>query len=245
MRKTIEGAGLEPARAPRLGDRLYGRILEQIISGHFQAGDKLPSESQICQAFGVSRPTVREALTRLHADGLVTTRRGSGTFVLRRPPGQLATLAEASDVAGLLRCMEVRMALEDRAAGLAARRRTPRQMEAVLRALDALRASFGEAAGALAPARADYAFHHAVASASGNALFAGMLEMLHGTMLRAMDVSHGMRRAGSAEWSRRIMEEHEAVADAIRRQDAEGASLAMRHHLYHARRRVTEERGEG
>jgi GntR family transcriptional repressor for pyruvate dehydrogenase complex len=233
--------GIKLVREPRqrLGDQLYGQILEQIVSGSLEEGSKLPSESQICKAFQVSRPTVREALMRLHADGLVATRQGSGTFVQKRPPGHLTRLAKVSDVAGLLRCMEVRIALEDRAAGLAAERRTPHELERILRALDALRTHSAARTGAV-PAQADYDFHRAVASASGNELFAAMLEMINDTMLQSMAVAHGITRAGSEERTRRVIEEHEAVAEAIRRRDPEGASLSMRYHLHRARQRVTD-----
>jgi DNA-binding FadR family transcriptional regulator len=236
----MDGIRLVPGRKQRLGDQLYGQILEQIVSGSFEEGTKLPSESQICKAFQVSRPTVREALMRLHADGLVATRQGAGTFVQKRPPGHLTRLAKVSDVAGLLRCMEVRIALEDRAAGLAAERRTPQELERVLRAMDALRTHSTAGGGGGAPARADYDFHRAVASASGNELFAAMLEMIHDTMLQAMALAHDITRAGSEERGRRVIEEHEAVAEAIRRRDAEGASLSMRYHLHRARQRVTD-----
>ena len=176
---------LEPRRREKLGDRLYGQILEQIVSGALQEGDKLPSEHQICQLFEVSRPTVREALMRLHADGLVTTRQGSGTFVQKRPSGHLTRLANISDIAGMLRSLEVRSALEGQAASLAAQRRTPEQMGVIVKALAALKAAF---AGSDIPARADFAFHRAVADASGNLLFADLLDMLHQPIEHAMTV---------------------------------------------------------
>src|SRR5271168_1372099 len=103
-RKWMNDLRLVPRPRERLGDLLYGQILERIVSGALKEGDKLPSENQICQAFGVSRPTVREALMRLHADGLVTTRQGSGTFVQKRPSDHLTRLAKVSDIAGMLRC---------------------------------------------------------------------------------------------------------------------------------------------
>src|ERR1700712_1858267 len=177
---------LVPRRRERLGDQLYGQILEQIVSGALNEGDKLPSENQICQSFQVSRPTVREALMRLHADGLVTTRQGSGTFVLKRPSDHLTRLAKVSDIAGMLRCLEVRIALEGQAAALAARRRTPNQMDRISEALTALQVSFE---GTAVPARADFEFHLAVAQASGNALFADLLEMLNETIQHAMTVA--------------------------------------------------------
>lgn len=222
----------------RLGDQLYRQILEQIVSGALREGDKLPSENRICQAFQVSRPTVREALMRLHADGLVTTRHGSGTFVRRRPSGHHPMrLAEVSDIAGMLRCMEVRIALEAQAASLAARRRTPEQMRRIAGALAALRPGPG---GEAAPVGADCEFHHAVATASGNALFAELLEVLDGTIRDAMTIGLGIARAGARERARRVAEEHEAIAEAIERGDAEAADLAMRYHLHRSRQRVVE-----
>ncbi|MBI0539382.1 FadR family transcriptional regulator [Roseomonas sp. KE2513] len=221
----------------RLGDQLYGQILEQIISGSLQEGDKLPSENQICQAFSVSRPTVREALMRLHADGLVTTRQGSGTFVQKRPSDQLTRLVKVSDIAGMLRCLEVRIGLEGQAASLAAQRRSAQEMERILEALAALRASF---AGEAVPAHADYAFHSAVAKASGNAFFAELLEMLSDPIHGAMTVALGLTRVGSKERARRVVEEHEAIAEAIQAGDAEAAGLAMRYHLHRSRQRVTD-----
>lgn len=228
---------LVPQRRERLGDQLYGQILEQIVSGALSEGDKLPSENQICQSFHVSRPTVREALMRLHADGVVTTRQGSGTFVLRRPSGHLTRLAEASDIAGMLRCWEVRIALEGQAAALAAQRRTPNQLAHISDALAALKASFE---GTSIPARADFEFHLAVARASGNALFADLLEMLNATIRQSMTVALGITRAGSKERARRVVEEHEAIAEAIERGDAEAASLTMRYHLHRSGQRVTD-----
>ncbi len=233
--------GMKPLvrRQQRLGDQLYGQILEQIMAGSFREGTKLPSESQICKVFQVSRPTVREALMRLHADGLVATRQGSGTFVQKRPPEQLTDLTKISDVAGLLRCMEVRIALEDRAAGLAAERRTPQELDRIFRALDVLRENSGKGSGQ-GSAQADYQFHRAVSDASGNELFVTMLDTLNAAMTRAMAVAHGITRSGSEERARRVIEEHEAITEAIQRRDAEGASLSMRYHLHRARQRVTD-----
>ncbi len=207
------------------------------MSGALNEGDKLPSENQICRSFQVSRPTVREALMRLHADGLVTTRQGSGSYVQRRPPDQLMRLAKVSDIAGMLRCLEVRIALEGQAAMLAAQRRTPNQMQDITAALAALQAAFEDGS---VPAQADFDFHRAVASASGNALFAELLEMLNEIIQQAMTVALGLTRVGSKDRARRVVEEHEAIAEAIARGDAEAASLAMRYHLHRARQRVTD-----
>lgn len=235
MEITVEATKLTPGRKQRLGDQLYGQILEQIISGVYPEGSKLPSEIQLCRAMQVSRPTVREALMRLQADGLVTTRQGSGTFVQKRPPGELTQFAYVSDIAALLRCMEVRMTIEARAAGLAAERRTTAELQRIERALKMLRDEPRNA-----KPEADFEFHLAIADACGNELFAQVLESLSQIVMETIGVAHGITRAGSQERTLRVIEEHEAIVEAIRRQDAEGASLSMRYHLYCARRRVTD-----
>jgi GntR family transcriptional regulator, transcriptional repressor for pyruvate dehydrogenase complex len=235
--KRTSDLNLVPRRRERLPDQLYGQILEQIVSGALKEGDKLPSENEICRAFQVSRPTVREALMRLDADGLVTTRQGSGTFVQKRPSSHLTRLAKVADIAGMLRCLEVRIPLESQAASLAAQRRTPNELGRIAAALTALQYAFDSG---IVPARADYEFHHAVACASGNALFAELLEMLNETIQHAMTVALGITRTGSKERARRVVEEHEAIAEAITQGDVEAAGLAMHYHLHRSRQRVTD-----
>jgi DNA-binding FadR family transcriptional regulator len=121
---------------------LVGEIVaslnEQVQQGHLQAGDKLPSESEIMAQFEVSRTVVREALSRLQAAGAVETRHGIGTFVLpARDPHNFSLgsvdLATVGDVIALL---ELRISLETEAAGLAAQRRTDAQLAQMQTALD-------------------------------------------------------------------------------------------------------------
>src|SRR5581483_3238833 len=98
------GFVLVPGQRRRLGDQLYGQILDLIVAGKLTEGDRLPPEKTICEMFGVSRPVVREALGRLCADGLVQARQGAGTFVMSRPHARLKAFAATGDLAALLRC---------------------------------------------------------------------------------------------------------------------------------------------
>jgi len=124
-----------PVRQSKLADQLYEQILDRIVNGGLAVGGKLPSESQLGELFGVSRPVVREALSRLQADGVVISRHGSGSYVQRRPNQAFALLAPTGDVANLMRCMEFRIALEGEAASLAARRRTEADLTRLEKAL--------------------------------------------------------------------------------------------------------------
>ena len=228
---------LTAPRKARLADLLYGQILQQIVTGTLAEGARLPSEQALCRSFGVSRPTVRAALLRLHADGVVSTRQGSGSFVLRRPPDRLTRLTEGANIAGMLRCLEVRIGLEGQAAGLAAQRRSAADLDRIVTALRILQDRLGDGAR---PEEADFAFHLAVAEASGNALFPELLARVGGTTRATMAVALSLTREGSQERARRVLDEHAVIAEAITRGDAEAADLAMRYHLHRSRQRVTD-----
>ena len=106
---------LEPAGSGKracLSDQLYGQIFELIVSGKLNVGDQLPSENDISESFGVSRPVVREALLLLRADGLVTAQQGLGSFVSAQPASRLKTFSSAENIASYMRCQEVRISLE-------------------------------------------------------------------------------------------------------------------------------------
>src|SRR3954471_4567498 len=78
-----------PVRSRRartsLAEVVRGELRRAIVDGEFQVGVKLPNEERLCDRFGVSRVTIREAVRGLIEDGYVVRRQGSGTFVTRRP----------------------------------------------------------------------------------------------------------------------------------------------------------------
>lgn len=223
---------LTPARREKLSDKLYGQILEQIMAGRLREGDRLPSELQIGQAFAVSRPVVREALLRLQADGFVYARRGSGSFVKHRPPARLTDFAAASDVAGLLRAFEVRMALEPEIARFAAERATDEHLKAIAEAYDQLEAS-GNARNE------DFAFHRAIAEATGNEIFPMLVESMRDLTLGVMDVATRLTRFGSQARRDRVLAEHRQIYEAIASRDGAGARVLMHYHLLQAKDRTT------
>ena len=230
---------IEPSQRGRLSDQLYGQVFEQITAGKLKVGDQLPSEMEISERFGVSRPVVREALMRLRADGLITSHQGLGTFVSHQPQPRVKTLAKAQDIASYLRCQEVRIALEGDAARLAAERHTEEQMTTLLAAHEAF--AEGVRSGKLTP-EADLAFHAAIAQASGNDFHASLLESIHDAMTGLMRLTLGLTRAVSRKRAQAVLDEHVAIVEAIRARDAEEARTAMQFHLTQARRRLIDGR---
>jgi len=218
-----------------LSDSVYGQLLDEIMAGGFPEGARLPTEHQLAQRFAVSRPVVREALQRLQSDGVVMARQGSGTYVQRSPSQRVAELTSELSLHEVLQALELRMALEDLSARLAARHRTEEQ----LRAIESARRALGEAFRQGAAAKeADYAFHRAIAVASGNGLLVAALDQLSERVKGGMNVTLTLTREASEQRRVRVLDEHDRIVHGIRVGDADSAAIAMRYHLDQARNRL-------
>ncbi len=223
----------QPQRRERLADQIYGRLIAEIAGGLHAEDDRLPTEQALAARFGVSRPVVREALTRLQADGFVQSRQGSGTYIRRRPPERLTQFAAAGGLAGFLRSFEVRIALEPQAARLAAERRSDGDVADIRAAQAALEAAQGRGQGTLA---LDMAVHRVIGRASHNPLLSSMLDTL---LQSAGPPSSG---AGNYLSTSRLFDEHSRVIEAVAAGDPHGAEIAMRFHIDQARKRLTDRR---
>lgn len=240
--EETNGSLPEPARVT-LGRRNLSRelvqSLEQLIhGGHWQAGDKLPTEAEIVRQFQVSRTVVREALSHLQAAGLVATRHGIGTFVLAPRPSTMFRLAPADLETSfeVLAVLELRISLETETAGLAAARRSDANLAAMRLALDDFGASVARAENTVA---SDFRFHQEIAEATNNRYFADIINYLGTTILpRTRLPSSRLPPDQLTPYLQRVNREHEQIFDAIVRRDTDFARAAMRIHLTNSRERL-------
>jgi GntR family transcriptional repressor for pyruvate dehydrogenase complex len=230
-----------PARRWRLADMLYGQLVKQIVEHDMPEGGRLPSEAEIARMFGASRPVVRQALKRLQADGLVYSRKGSGSFVQTRPPTRITELTDPSRIASYLRCNEARVAIETEAARLAALRRTRDDLRAIDEAVIALAGALDQGQTGI---EQDLAFHRIIAKATDNELFPRLLAELQELMRGSMALGLGLTRTGSELRRQQVVKEHRQIAEAIAAQDGEAAALYMRFHLAQSRLRTIDARIE-
>lgn len=228
-----------PRRKHRsLAQELVAELSQRIRDGEIKRGEKLPTESAIMAAQGVSRTVVREALSRLQASGLVETRHGIGTFVIDVPTSNgfridPATIVTLRDVLNIL---ELRISLEVESAGLAAQRRSPAQLQAMRAALDALKDSVAHASDAVA---SDFQFHVAISEATGNRYFTDIMSHMGTNIIPRTRVNSAtLAHDDKGLYMARLEREHEQIFEAIERQDAEAARAAMRLHLTNSRERL-------
>lgn len=213
------------SRSDHVRDQLEGAILRE----EYAAGDRLPAERELAEAFGVSRVSVREGVRSLEAVGLVEVRHGNGIFVgdlSQRGRGELRRWLEMhrEEALDLLR---VRGALDELAAEEAAARGDP---EALARTRSAHEA-FAAAAAAADPdlgelTLRDVAFHEAIAQASGSTLLADVLCDLHEHLADVRRVSFEPRERPAAS-----AVEHATILAAILAGDGEAARAATAQHL--------------
>lgn len=224
-----------------LSERTADQLRSFITMRRLEAGDRLPPEHELTEHLGVSRTVLREAVAGMRARGELTSRRGSGVFVANRPMAPALTLNNREALPDVLEALEIRAAVEMEAASLAARRRNI----ADLKAIEATLVMQEGAADAAEASAADFAFHRAVAAATGNPRFVLFLDELG---LAAIP----RRRLGAVaptaeqdlEYVALLLAEHRAIARAIEQGDAAFARDAMRQHLSGSARRY-QQAGEG
>lgn len=219
----------------RLSDTVYERIMGDILSGLYPVQKKLPTETVLAESYGVSRPVVRDALARLRADGIVASRQGSGTHVLRVPAPDFMAIAPAGSIADLMRSFEFRTALEGEAAALAAERRSERDLKELRSALKELEQAIRR--GELGT-DADIRFHNTIADATGNPFFKTALQTLSRYAAEGIEIARTLSLASSKARVQLVQKEHKRVLEKIIDGDVNGAREAMRAHLQNAKIRI-------
>ena len=221
-----------------LAERLHVEILKRVGAGEWPPGSRLPTEAQLCDMFEVSRPVVREALSRLRSDRVIETRQGSGSVVCAPEPPRSPSFGPVANLADLLRFYDFRIAIESETAALAALARTDADIASIEGLLDELDRS--RAAGRL-DFEADFRFHLTVADACRNQFFASAMRLIEDQTKFGMNLSDYFSRQHSDDRIAGIIDEHTEVLDAIRAGDTDAARVAMSRHLSTARQRTVGE----
>lgn len=222
----VEGIAALMAPPTIRPDKLYRRVIdgvmEDIRSGRYRVGSRLPIERDLADAHGVSRTTAREALVALEMLGVVELRKGSGIFVI----GEGQTAFDLADLdIGAFELIEARRMLEGEVAAMAAMYATPEHVEALEQLIEGMRDP-DEPTAELS----DRKFHLVIAQATGNGALLSAVTHLWDLRERAPLARKILHQARGLGLGSRI-DEHLAVLNAIRAKDPDEARRAMRAHL--------------
>ncbi len=225
----------ELERPDSLVARVVGSIRQEIDAGRFPPQSRLPTELELSQQLNVSRSVIREAVSQLKSDGVLISRRGSGSFISNTPSGTVFRLpalhGKRSDLEQLF---EMRLWIEAQSASIAASRRTQEDLKRMCSALKAMEKHPHDLAKSAA---ADVAFHHAIAAACKNEYFVAFLDFL-GRQLAETRCKAWENSALMNEGSAPAQLEHQALYQAIEDGDGETAARTATLHLQAAAQRL-------
>lgn len=219
----------KPLESVRLSDAAVDQILQAIANGQLKVGDKIPSERELMRQLNVGRASVREALRKLETMGVVDVRPGQGSVIVNTlthaPASQLWKTWVSAHREEVFQLLEVREALETKAAALAARHASAEDIEALRSAVDQQQATIPDG-NAASRAEADIAFHTALARASRNQFLLALAESL-------MYALHESRVSTYAHTGRAQLSlvEHTAIVDAVADGNVERAMRATAAHI--------------
>jgi len=225
-----------PLQQRRLSDDIIERIETLILEGSFRAGERLPAERALAEEFGVSRPSLREAIQKLVARGLLISRHGGGTFVSEslgssfRDP--MIELLEHNPEAQR-DLIEFRHTLEGSCAYYAALRATEPDRERLKTAFERVQDSYLRQ-GRISRAeegRNDALFHLAIAEASHNAVLLHTIRGLFDLLKRNVVTNIGGMYALRDETRDMLMSQHRELYEAIMARRAVEAREVIHRHI--------------
>jgi DNA-binding FadR family transcriptional regulator len=213
-----------------LSRKITREIIGGIIEGHYMPGDLLPTEEELSQQLGVSRPVVREATKSVTMLGMLRSRQGRGTEVLpyenwnEFAPEVLEARRDRHTVNEfLIHLLELRRIIEIEAAALAAERASAEDIGRIEPFLTAM----SEVGDASEFAALDVGFHDAILAATRNGPLRSLLRSIEPALLAARTMSLSQRPSGVERSTR----EHRAILKAVREGSPTAARRAMSSHL--------------
>lgn len=222
-----------PTRTAQLAERI-GR---DIRGGRLQPGQKLPTEQELIAQYRVSRTVVREAMATLRTEGLIVSRQGAGVFVadhtaarpFRIVTEELKSLVEIENV------LQLRLAVEVEAAGLAAERRTDKDLSEISQTLANIDEAIAKGASAV---KEDLEFHCAISAATGNPYFKRFMQFLGPVIIPRQTIRFGLETSEERRsYVSQVQREHRLLFESVQKGDAEAARRCVRAHLLASRDR--------
>ena len=204
-------------------DMIVVQIKKLVSAGALKAGDRLPAERAFAKRLGVGRGHIREALKKLETLGILKTMPQSGTYVAQIDAKALDALMDSSfsiENIDMDSVMETRRILEVHAARFAAERATKSDIIALIKAHEEFRKQVRNKDKANAE---DHAFHLKIAECSKNKVMQSLITLL------AVNRADSEGKGGGIE--KVILEEHEAILQAIKQKDPDRAAEAMDAHM--------------
>jgi len=214
--------------------KVYMKIVEQIRDlikeGKLKPGDKLPSEHILAEKFGTSRPSVREALSALEILGITESRGGKGNFIRNdlSSSSYEQKFKELEEEESPFELLETRKAVEAEIAGLAAKKATKEEIDAIQESLDKMKGSLTNIPEIM---KFDREFHINIARAAHNNILLSIMTYLTDGLKEKLWVNLKKKSWGIPGRLQKYLKEHAQILEAIKKKDSKAARKGMYDHL--------------
>ncbi|MGB1234535.1 MAG: FadR/GntR family transcriptional regulator [Planktomarina sp.] len=228
--------------AEKLSDAVVRQVEHLILHGILKPDERLPSERDLAEQFGVSRPSVREALGALQTSGLLTAKAGSGVYVADVLGSAFSPALKrlfADHDAAVFDYIAFRKDLEGMAAERAAIYATDTDLKVINAAFTKLEATQGKSAET--EASLDAQFHMAICEASHNVVLLHMLRSMYDLLQQGVFYNRS-NMFDRTQGSQALLDQHRAINSALQARDAAGAKAAVTEHLDFVAQALTDQR---
>lgn len=220
----------EPIRLEKVSEKVASQLKAVISQGLFRVGDRLPSERELAEKMGVSRPSVREAIQLLAVQGILETVHGGGSIVRNLTEqiiGKPIEIFLRDDRQRVLELTEVRAFMEAWAARQAAIHRTEEELARMGKYLDMMERDFlhGEIRFEV-----DFQFHTEIAAATHNTIYLHLIHSIY-ELLNYSIMIHREQVFVAGDSQRKILDHHRQVFTGVQERNPEAAEAAMKSHL--------------
>jgi GntR family transcriptional repressor for pyruvate dehydrogenase complex len=226
---------VKPIKKVSTASKVFDSLYQMIVSGQFKRGQKLPAQEELARQFGVSRNTLREAMNKLYAMGLLSSHQGIGTVVESpNPGGYLSALSGQFllDTLSVREFIEARICIELTAVRLAVARAGQQDIKRLFRIIDRQKLAF-ENNDAEEFTRQDAAFHMGLTQLSGNRVLMKFLQTIQDMLYRF--IGEVVQLPGAISDAMRF---HRRVTEAIAAKDVQLAEREIVSHLFDVVRRI-------
>ena len=219
-------AKLHRVKTDSLRTQIYIQLKNQLLNGAWKPGEKLPSENQLCETFGVSRVTVRAAIQQLQILGMVETKHGGGTYVLELPPitaiNNLQPAILINRNHDIITVLEYRKIIEKGTIGIAVEKLRDKDLEYLEDTYQTMLANVNDHTSF---AQADFKFHLRIAEIANNPIINNLYHLINQIMTASMaDIVDLLGCEMGLYYHRRLI-------DALRARDKSTCESEMEKHI--------------
>lgn len=230
MSQQATGVGFKVGKRPSFSVVVAEKLREMIRRRKLKPGDRIPTEAELCETYGVSRTVIREAIISLRSEGILVARQGIGVFVAEANVSRFEVdWAAVKTLPKTIMLMELRMGIEAEAAGLCALRRTKADAADIRRRMEKVDAEQQDPKST--DVWYDYRFHLAIAKASKNPHIYQLLKIMAPVVMPRVKLGAIVDDASKDAYYTMIHGEHEHIVAAIEARDDELARRHMRAHI--------------